>query len=185
MVTLDPAAKDPVFSVYTINYNKLDVKIYAVEPSDWPDFKEYLREYQRTDKSRKPPGRLLLDESLGVESASDTLTEVGIELKEVMDGDFGQFIIVVEPPRSLFGGDEDRYWQTIHAWVQVTQIGLDAFVDHSEMVAWTTALKDGTPLAGVTIESGPAGVQAVTGEDGIARFDLPANGTRIAALLQG
>ncbi len=39
------------------------------------------------------------------------------------------------------------YWQTVQAWVQVTQIGLDAFADHSEMVVWTTALKDGAPLA--------------------------------------
>jgi uncharacterized protein YfaS (alpha-2-macroglobulin family) len=176
LVTLDPAAREPVFSVYTINYNKLDVRIYAVEPDDWSDYKEYLGEFRRTDNPRKPPGRLVLDKSLRVEAASDTLTEVGIELREVMDGEYGQFIIVVEPPRSLFGGDEDRYWQTVHAWVQVTQIGLDAFVDHSQMVAWTTALKDGAPLAGVTIESGPAGVQAVTGEDGIAKFNLPANG---------
>ncbi|MGD9092534.1 MAG: alpha-2-macroglobulin family protein, partial [Anaerolineales bacterium] len=176
LVTLDPAAKEPVFSVYTINYNKLDVKIYAVEPSDWTDFKEYLREYRRTDNPRKPPGRLLKEETLRVEAASDTLTEVGIELSEVMDGDFGQYIVIVEPPRSLFGGDDDRYWQTVHAWVQVTQIGLDAFVDHSEMIAWTTALKDGTPLAGVTIEGGSAGLGAVTGEDGIARFNLPQDG---------
>src|SRR4030066_44057 len=34
-IALDPAASKPTFSVYTINYTKLDVKIYAVQPSDW------------------------------------------------------------------------------------------------------------------------------------------------------
>ncbi|MCK4900621.1 MAG: hypothetical protein KAS38_17705, partial [Anaerolineales bacterium] len=88
LVTLDPASSEPVFSVYAINYNKLDVQIYAVEPSDWLAFKEYLREYQRTDNPPKPPGRLVLDETMRLETPSDTLTEVGIELSEVMEGDF-------------------------------------------------------------------------------------------------
>ena len=38
---------------------ELDVQIYAVQPSDWPAFKQYLREYQRTDiklTSSRAPG---------------------------------------------------------------------------------------------------------------------------------
>ena len=60
----------------------------------------------------------------------------------------GQFIVIVCPPKSLFENNQNMYWQTVQAWVQVTQIGLDAFTDHSEMVAWATALKDGAPLSG-------------------------------------
>ena len=180
-VTLDPSASKPVFSVYTINYSKLDVKIYAVQPSDWPDYKSYLREYQRTDAQLKMPGRLVLDKTLPVESQADTLTEVAIDLSQVMDGKYGQFIVVVEPPRGLLAKIQNRYWQTVQAWVQVTQIGLDAFVDHSEMVVWTTALKDGAPLAGLTIAAGPGGQQATSGEDGIARFPIPSGATYLVA----
>jgi uncharacterized protein YfaS (alpha-2-macroglobulin family) len=176
LVTLDPAASKPVFSVYAINYPRLNVKIYAVQPSDWPEFKRYLREYQSTNARVKLPGRLVLDKTMPVESAADTLTEVGIDLSQVMDGKFGQFILVVEPPRSLFQRDQDRYWRTVHAWVQVTQIGLDAYSDHSQMVAWATALKDGAPLAGVSIQAGQDGPQAITGEDGVARFALSDSG---------
>lgn len=182
-VTLDPAASKPVLSLYTINYNKLDVKIYAVDPSDWPAFKEYLREYQRTDSPPKPPGRLVLDETMRLETPSDTLTEVGVDLSEVMDGDFGHFLVIVKPPRGLF--QEDRYWETVQAWVQVTQIGLDAFADHSEMVVWTSTLQDGAPLAGVTIETELARVQIVTGKDGTARFDLPGAGATYLVARQG
>jgi alpha-2-macroglobulin len=68
-VTLDPAAQKPVFSVYTINYNRLEVKIYAVQPADWPDFQ---RLPARVPAHRPPglaiPGRLVADKTLPVES---------------------------------------------------------------------------------------------------------------------
>ena len=178
-LTLDPAATKPVFSVYTINYTRLAVKIYSVQPSDWPAFKKYLSEYQRTDILPTMPGRLVLDKTIPVESPADTLTEVDIDLTPVMDGAFGQFIIVVEPPKGFFKPNE--YWRTIQAWVQVTQIGLDAFLDHSQMVAWATALKDGTPLANVSVEPGPVGRKFVTGEDGLASFEIPDGASYLVA----
>ena len=58
-VTLDPASKKPVFSVYTINYPRLAVRIYAVQPADWPAYNTYLREWQRTDIKVAVPGRLI------------------------------------------------------------------------------------------------------------------------------
>ncbi len=178
-VTLDPAAQKPVFSVYTINYDKLEMKIYAVQPADWPDFQRYLREGQRTDRPASPPGRLVADKTLPVELVSDKLVEVGIDLSEWMDGDYGHFIVIVTPPKGLF--QPERYWQNVVAWVQVTQIGLDAFNDHSQLVAWTTALKDGAPLAGVSIQAGETGSEATSGEDGVARFAIPNGATYLVA----
>jgi uncharacterized protein YfaS (alpha-2-macroglobulin family) len=183
LVTLDPAAEKPVLSLYTINYNKLDLKVYAVEPSDWPAFKEYLRQYQRTDVPSNPPGRLVLDKTMRLETPTDTLTEVGVDLSEVMQGEFGHFIVIVKPPKGFF--EEERYWETVQTWVQVTQIGLDAFADHSEMMVWTTALKDGAPLSEVTIEGDPARVKAVTGEDGTVRFPIPGAGAQYLVASQG
>ena len=183
LVTLDPASDDPVLSLYAINYKKLDVQIYAVEPSDWPDFKEYLREYERTDVPLKPPGRLVHDKTLKLDTPADTLTEVNVELSSVMDGSYGQFIVIVKPPTSLFA--DERYWETVQAWVQVTQIGLDAFADHSEMVAWASALADGAPLSDVSILTDKGNKAAVTGADGIARFDLSSTGTTYLVAEQG
>ena len=112
-VTLDPAASDPALSIYAINHDKLEVKIYAVEPSDWPAFLEYMYEYQRTDTPQNPPGTLVLDETKRLETPADVLTEVDIDLSEYMDGTFGHFIVIVKPPRSIF--EEDRYWETVQA----------------------------------------------------------------------
>lgn len=178
-VTLDPASRKPVLSLYAMNYPRLDVQIYAVQPSDWSNYLYYLREYQRTDMPPKIPGKRVLDKSLPVESAADTLTEVGIDLSPYMDGDYGHFIVVVKPPAGLF--QKQEYWKTVQVWVQVTQIGLDAFTDHSQMTLWATDLKDGTPLGGVTIEAGNSGIQTVTGEDGVVQFPIPDGASYLVA----
>lgn len=173
-VTLDPSSKAPALSLYTINYDRLDLRIYAVQPSDWPAFMEYMYQYQRNDTPPDPPGDLLLDQVKRFEVPDDTLTEVPVELGEYLEDGSGHFIVIAKPPRSLF--QQERYWETVHAWVQVTQIGLDAFVDHSKMVVWASALADGSPLTGVTIETGPSRARATTGQDGVARFDIPSGG---------
>jgi uncharacterized protein YfaS (alpha-2-macroglobulin family) len=182
-VTLDPAGKEPALSLYAINYDKLDVKIYAVEPYDWPAFLKYLDEFRRTDTPSAPPGELVVDETKRLEIPTDVLTEVNVELSDLMDGDFGHFIVIVKPHRGLL--EEDRYWETIQVWVQVTQIGVDAFVDHSEMVVWANALQAGTPLTNVKIEARPTTVSHTTGEDGIVKFDIPSEGVAYLVASKG
>ncbi|TFH33827.1 MAG: hypothetical protein E4G99_10765, partial [Anaerolineales bacterium] len=182
-VTVDPAAPEPGVSLYSINYKALDVRIYAVQPSDWPAFLNYMYEFQRTDTPPTPPGRLVRNDQEQLDLADDTLTEVNIDLTPYMDGDFGHFIVIAKPHRGLL--QEDRYWETVHAWVQVTQIGLDAFVDHSEMVVWANALADGAPLSGVRIATDAPGQSYTTGEDGLARFPIPAGGASYLVANQG
>jgi hypothetical protein len=157
-----------------MNYKKLNVEIYSVVPSDWPDFIQYLRDYQRTDLFLSPPGKKVWDGSLPIESAADKLTEVYIPIAEHLTGKSGQFIVVAKPPKGLF--QEDRYWETVQVWVQVTQIGLDAFVDHTEMVTWATDLLTGAPLPGVEIRTNTGKLMTDTDLRGVGRFDLPPEG---------
>ncbi len=173
-VTLDPADANPALSLFTINHNKLNVEIYQVEPADWSDFLLYLREYQRTDLQLSPPGKKVFDEFVNIESPSDKLTETYISLKEFLDDGSGQFVVVAHPPKGFF--EQERYWEHVNVWVQVTGIGLDAFVDHSEMVVWATDLLTGAPLTDLNIQSGDGPVIASTDSDGVARFDLPPSG---------
>jgi uncharacterized protein YfaS (alpha-2-macroglobulin family) len=182
-VTVDPSTSDPALSLYAINYDRLDLQIYAVQPADWPAFQEYLYQYQRTDAPPEPPGRQVLDETRRLDLPDDKLSEVTIGLSDFMDGDFGHFIVIARPPRSLF--EQDRYWEAVQVWVQVTQIGLDAYVDHSEMMVWTTALQDGAPLGGVEIETGPEGVTERTAADGTVRFDIPSAGAAYLVAREG
>lgn len=188
LVTLDPALQRPVLQIYAVNHDRLRVRAYQVQPADWPGFRSYLRAYYREDSQAEPPGRRVMDKVIATKAAADALTEVNLDLGPALEGGRGQLIVVVEPekrPRA-----EDRYQNVVHAWVQSTQIGLDALADHSQMVVWATALADGAPLAGVTIEAytgtGTEGKEVgVTGEDGTARFDLPAQLTQLLVARRG
>ncbi len=183
-ITLDPTSSKPVFSVYAINYKKINLKVYAVQPSDWMGFKQYLRDWQRTDIPSKMPGTLVADKSLTPDLPPDALTQVDIDLKQYMHGSFGHFVVIVEPPAGILELPNDkwrRFSQTIITWVQITQIGLDAYADHSEMVAWATSLKDGSPLPGVSIEPNSGGAGLLSDGDGVARFSIPSGAAYLVA----
>ncbi len=173
---MDPASEKKSFSVYSLNFNRLDLEIYEVKPSDWPAYRIYLQEFFRDTDPPTPPGRLVLETTIRPEVPTDRLTEVPIDLGEVMEGEFGQFIVIVKPPKGLFQEAWEIQNATVKAWVQVTQIGLDAFTDHSEMVVWASALRNGAPLAEVTISAGASETTAVTGSDGTVRLDIPSQG---------
>lgn len=168
-VTLDPAAPSPQLSLFVMNHTSLNVRVYSVQPSDWPDYLKYIQEGRWNDAAKEPPGRLVRDATQRLEVPIDVLTEVGIELGDLMEAESGQFIVIAEPVQSLF--DKDRYWETVQVWVQVTEIALDAFAEHNGMVVWATSLADGSPLAGVAIDA--MGKVTLTGEDGIASFIYP------------
>ncbi len=173
-ITLDPSAQKPSISYYVMNYSKLDVQVYAVQPTDWAQYLQYLDEYQWTDEPIELPGEKLVDETRNVDTKNNVLTEITLDLREYVKGDFGHYIVVVKPHQSLFA--KDNYWETNHVWAQITQIGVDAFVDHSEMMVWTTKLADGSPLANVDVYSNSGAKLGTAGEDGVAKFAIPAGG---------
>ncbi|HLO13326.1 MAG TPA: Ig-like domain-containing protein, partial [Anaerolineales bacterium] len=183
-LTLDPTVSKKVFSVYAINYNKLNLNIYAVQPSDWPGFRQYLRAWQQTNVPAKMPGVLVANRTLNLNLPTDTLSQVDINLSQYLRGQFGHFVVIVEPPPGVFENENDkwrRYSQTIITWVQITQIGLDAYNDHSEMAAWATDLKDGSPLTGVSIRPNNSNSTILSDSDGVARFKIPTGATYLVA----
>jgi hypothetical protein len=183
-LTLDPTVSKKIFSVYAINHNRLNLKVYSVQPTDWPGFQQYLRERQQTDVTLKMPGRLVADQVLNLDIPTDTLSQVDINLSQYMNGNFGHFVVIVEPPAGTFETDNDKWRrlsQTIITWVQITQIGLDAYNDHSEIVAWATDLKDGSPLAGVQIQPSHGSATILSDANGVARFNIPTGATYLVA----
>jgi len=63
----------------------------------------------------------------------------------------------------------------------VTQIGVDAYTDYADMLVWTTDLKTGEPLEGITIQPGNGGKSFITGQDGTVRFAIPSGATYLLA----
>ena len=165
MVILDPTGPAR-YTVYTTNHTTLNVKLYAVAPSDWPAWAAYrrYREGYDDDEAKKqatPPGRLVFNKAVTVNNKPDELTETGIDLTPALKGDFGQIIAIIEQPGLT--QRVRRRWErnNVEAWIQRTQIGLDAFVDHQQLVGWANSLKDGKPVSGAELTITPGNAEVI------------------------
>ncbi len=158
MTVIDPSAK-PTFSIYSTNLNNVKVRLYAVEPENWRQFQQYVARINYDDGQRPAiPGRLVSDEVVDIASKPDEMVETRIDVAKALNGGYGNVIVDIEPTVK-----KDKYDRTrIFTWLQATQIGLDAFVDNTELVGFATELKTGKPLAGVDLTIYPNG-KAVAG----------------------
>lgn len=172
---LDPAVRR-TFNVYSVNYRQLRVKLYKVMPEDWQKFRLYqvaLR-YQK-EKASPPPGTLVLDKIVDLTSKPDELTETAIDLSPALTNGFGQVFVQVMPveeknaPVRVYAYHPDG---AIEAWVQATDIGLDAFADKSSLITWANSLQDGKPLEGVEITVLADGITGKTDSKGLARLSF-------------
>jgi uncharacterized protein YfaS (alpha-2-macroglobulin family) len=182
-VVLDPAGPRQL-SLYTVNYTTVKVSLYSVEPEDWVKYQSYRLLHSRGPNdaaARKAvlPGRLVYSRQIDFKQAPNDMIETGIDLTPALKNGFGQMIVSVESitPAS------DVYHSPLLAWVQSTQIGLDAFVDNDELIGWANSLKDGAPLGDVQMELLPAKVSGATGPDGLAHLKLQAQTNPMAGLL--
>ncbi len=151
MNVLDPAAKSS-FSIYTTNHRSVRARLYSVRPEDWSPFTQYLRRINYDDGQRPTiPGRLVWEKTINTSGKSDELTETRVDLSAGLNAGFGHVILDVEPTVRRDKNDRSR----IFTWIQATQIGLDAFVDNTELVGFATELLSGKPLGGVQMSIHP------------------------------
>jgi uncharacterized protein YfaS (alpha-2-macroglobulin family) len=171
-VVLDPAGPRRLV-LYSQNFQTVNVSLYAVEPKDWILFDIYRQlhyRYRGTAVGDKAvlPGRVVYSKRIELKNSPNELIETPIDLMPGLTNGVGQVLVVVDTITPV--ADANRNPQL--AWVQVTKIGLDAFVDNDELVGWASSLDNGAPLRGVALQIAPAGTTAVTGVDGLARLNL-------------
>ncbi len=180
-LTLDPASNG-VLSLYALNYSRLELQIYAVQPEDWHAFKTYLRD---SDRSEPPPmhGRLLEKKTLQLDIPPETLSPVSIDLKPYTQNGYAQLVVWVAPPKPLIENEEARWRresQTLTLWVQLTHLALDAYSDHSQMIAFVSDLRNGAPLEGVTVQA-ENGAAVLSDSQGVVRFPIPSSASYLVA----
>lgn len=165
MAVLDPEGT-PTLPVYSVNQRSLKVRLYKVKPEDWEAYIKFRQDWDWEGKRREPPGKLVESRILPVENRPDELVETPLPLKPALTDGVGQLIALVEPTTP----SKDRYRRdSVRTWLQVTRLGLDAFSDHEQTVAWTTSLTSGAPASGVEVAFlGAPG--AASGADGLARL---------------
>ena len=182
-VVMDPAAPTRC-SVFSINYTQLKTRIYSVTPDDWPKWIAYKKD-NRGSKAT-PPGRLVSSKTIPVRTVPNNVVENIIDLNPALTNRRGHLILIVEPsggPRS----EEERFDHEpnrTESWIQVSNIGLDAFVDRTDLVGWVTSLQDGTPLSNVDVTILQSGTTAQSGPDGLVRLPLkPSSSTEASAIV--
>ncbi len=162
----------PNYSVYCINHKDLKVRINSVTPADWRTYCERLA----SETHKTPfvaPGQVVFNGSVPTGAQPDELTEVRIDLKKALKDGHGMAVVEIQP---AVQPKEDWRRQRVVAWVQVTDLGLDAANDDRTLQGWVTTLKDGAPVGGARLALlGNDGKEAVTGEtgaDGLGRLAL-------------
>ena len=177
LVVADPAGK-PQVSVWTVNEKALRVSIHRVTPADWERYGDWLDD----SRAHTIPGVIIASPSIAVRSDPDNRVETVIDLSPYLREGLGHFIVEVKqtnPPR------DEWQRQSWTGWVQVTKIGLTAFVDGGQVLAWANELATGKPLAGVSLALGLDGARGETAADGLGRLALADGPTRLLVATRG
>jgi hypothetical protein len=168
MVVVDPAAATPGLDVFTINYPQLAVKLYKVTPADYDKFIYYTRHQYDLDHPVAMPGTRVFDGIVKTTPGKDTLVETHIDLSAALTHDLGHVVAMIEPSPWHQEGNAPR----LVTWAQVTKLGIDASVDGDHIVAFTTDLTSGKPVANVAVELLPFVTKASTDDRGLASLAL-------------
>ena len=178
------ASGPPKISIWTVNEKALRVAIWKVKPTDWDAYGEWLE----NEEGRKPPGEALPVGTIPVKVDADNRVETVVDLAPYARDGLGHFIVQVQqvaPPKNQW---ERQSWT---GWVQVTKLGLTAFVDGSNVLGWANDLATGKALSGVTLmtsEDGQAGKidsKQVTGPDGLGTIALGSGRTTLLTATRG
>ena len=182
--TVDPLGSKQTVPVIVRQWEQLRVRLYAVDPSDFESYVDFLL---RVWRSRSPaaldvPWPLTTEVIVDTGVDDDALTEVPIDLSGALKGEHAHVVMIVEGagrPRGIVGLDDasaaaarDESGSRVITWVQDTDIGVDIITDHRELAVWTTDLRSGDPLAGVKIQLIPWGPPLTSNGNGVAHASL-------------
>jgi len=169
LVTLDPFLKAPRYSFHSINVESVRVRMRMVGPEDWKSYREFLTDrYTRNRKDSRLPGRLVFDKFINPKTVSDELVRTDLDLSPALKNGIGHLILEIEPSSE---SENSRYV----SWIQVTRLGIDAFVDDQELVAYVSDLKTGLAISGATVALYSEGKR-------IAQSESPAGGSYLGGL---
>ncbi|MBX2803909.1 MAG: hypothetical protein KTR31_39905 [Myxococcales bacterium] len=170
LAVLDPSG-GATLPIASVNHRRLKVKVHAVTPGDWGAWRKWLnRLYYDDARPGRLPGRQVYEGVLEPQGDADTQVETPLDFTEWLQDGHGQFVVLVEPPKQPRNRWERTY---VARWVQVTDIGLVAFVDGQRMVGWATDLATGAPSSDVQLQLDPAVATVQTAADGLAELSLP------------
>ena len=173
LLTLDPFLSSPRFSFHSINIDSVRVRIRSVQPTDWKAYRDHLRNRFDAESKKLPlPGRIVFDDSVNPREAIDQVVRTDIDFSPWTKGGVGHFVLEMERDEK---SEPER--ERFVSWIQVTRLGLDAFIDREELVAYVSDLRSGRAIQGATVMLKATGSTSepreISSESGIVRINLP------------
>ncbi len=169
LLTLDPAGR-PEITVEVTNQPILRVRAWKTVPRDWDAYAKCLQ--TEDENVEEFAGKPMLDEQVRTHCQQDQPKEVTIDLTSAFPQGLGQAIVIIEPP---------NHQNQFMSWVQSTRIGLDAFADGRQIIAWVSHLDSGAAWPGAPIELLGSRRHAESGADGLAVLQPETTGTLLVA----
>ncbi len=168
LVTLDPSGPSSI-PVTTVNHGLMRVRVNELEPNQWD---RVVRWYDRRGYRGRgllwAPGRKNEDTWVGLHKVRDEAVDNDLALSfKRKDQKQGHFLLYAAP---AFAGRWNR--DNLLSWVSVTNLGLSAFVDNDEVLAWVTGLDEGLPVSGAKVTLYPSEASGLTDDDGLVRLPL-------------
>ena len=162
---LDPFGK-PKLSVFSTNIPRMSLRAYAVRPTDWGSYRQWMRDGRRNHIAA--PFEAFAETTLDIESKNDELVETEIDLAPFFEHAGSQVLVVAEPVPQ----PNPERPQRVYSWLQKSDVVLDAMNDADQLWVFASSLETGEPKAGVTVEILPHGHRATTDATGRVRFDF-------------
>ncbi|MEM7160650.1 MAG: alpha-2-macroglobulin family protein [Myxococcota bacterium] len=181
LTVLDPESKGKV-SVYSVNHEKLRLRLWKVKPKDWREYLIAMETAGRDPERLGFPGVQVVDRVIDVAPDPNAMVETLVDLAPALDSGLGHAVIVVEQTEVPA---EPWQMQRSIAWVQSTRLGLQGHIDSERMLVWATGLADGAPREGIEVELLHIGAKARTGAGGLASLPLAKVGAHMIVAREG
>ncbi len=176
LVVLDPASHGQL-TVSSRDIEHFRFRAWKVQTKNWTRGLKWISNAYYSNPP-PPPGTLVIDRTVHVAPPRgdlDALANTAIDLAPALSGGHGHVLVEVTPPESLWKRVFGSRPEHLRRWVEVTDLGVDAFVDATSVIAWVSRLSDGKAVAGAQVVIEPDGKPSETGPDGLARLQLPSS----------
>ncbi|MCB0991760.1 MAG: hypothetical protein KDB16_12320, partial [Acidimicrobiales bacterium] len=173
IVTIDPYTDTPTIEISSVEHDELRVTVFDRTADQWSEYRGLLDDrYSEQWKLPDWPGAFT--RTIDVERGEGYVDVTSIDLSDALGDGPGHVVVVVEPVRRITGDDR---WDNrpIVAWVQRTDIGIDAFATPGAVVVWATDLATGSPIEGADVRLTPSGRQGSTDAEGLVDIDISGN----------
>lgn len=181
-LTTVPSSR-PRLPIHSRNLAALDVSLRTVQATDWPAYLALRGQFADPfAKPGEPPGQEIARFPLPTGADSSVHSQTELDLAPYLDAHGqGQLLVLLSGGEAVSGNAAGGLVQREMAWVQVTDLALQATSDGRILQVWVTDLELGTPQAGITLNWAGREAEGVRTDDrGLARLPLlPAPGSTL------